>query len=117
MKIFNLYDSNLPSYTDRLPTFQSVSNLDSIPNLKDYDVDEQLPTSIHSQFYSVSELASLEANSQDLSILHANVRSLSCHCDDLFSLLRASKKSFDVIGLSKMWHSENILGNSRVCII
>ena len=47
--MFNLINSNLPSYTDGLPTFYSVSDLDSIPNLKDNDVDEQLPTSIHSQ--------------------------------------------------------------------
>ena len=83
----NFHDPILPSCTDGLLAFQSVSDLDSIPNLRDYDIDEQLPTSIQSQYYPVSELASLETKSQDLSILHTNVRSLSCHHDDLISLL------------------------------
>ena len=79
----NFHDPILPSCTDGLLAFQSVSDLDSIPNLRDYDTDEQLPTSIHSQSYSVSELVSLETKYQDLSILHTNVRSLSCHHNDL----------------------------------
>ena len=107
MKTINLYNSNLLSYTDGLPTFHSVSDLDSIPNLRDNDVDEQLGTSIYSQYYSVSELASLEANSQDLSILHMNERSLSCHHDDLLSLLKAASESLGVIEVSEMRHSEN----------
>ena len=102
----NFHDLILPSCTDGLLAFQSVSDLDSIPNLRDYDIDEQLPTSIQSQYYSVSELASLETKSQDLSILHTNVRSLSCHHDDLISLLGASNESFDVMGVSEIWHSE-----------
>ena len=36
--MYNLINSNLPSYTDGLPTFNLVSDLDSIPNLKDNDV-------------------------------------------------------------------------------
>ena len=102
----NFHDPMLPSCTDGLLAFQSVSDLDSIPNFWDYDIDEQLPTSIQSQYYSVLELASLETKSQDLSILHTNVRSLSCHHDDLIFLLGASNKSFDVIGVSEIWHSE-----------
>ena len=104
----NFHDPILPSCTDGLLAFRSVSGLDSIPNLRDYDIDEQLPTSIQSQYYSVLELASLETKSQDLSILHTNVRSLSCHHDDLISLLGASNKSFDVIGVSEIWHSEQL---------
>ena len=65
----NLYDSDLPTYTDGLPAFQSVSDLENIPNSGDFDTDQQLPTSIQSQYYSVSELASLEVNSLDLFIL------------------------------------------------
>ena len=102
----NFHDPILPSCTDGLLAFQSVSDLDLIPNLRDYDIDEQLSTSIQSQYYSVSKLASLETKSQDLSILHTNVRSLSCHHDDLISLLGASNKSFDVIWVSEIWHSE-----------
>ena len=102
----NLHNSVLSSCTDGLQAFQTVSDLNFILNLRDYAINEQLPTSIQSQYHSVSELASLETKSQDLSILHASVRSLSCYHDDLIFLLVASNKSFDVIGVSEIWHSE-----------
>ena len=101
----NFYDSVFPSCTYGLLACQSVLDLGSIPNIRDFDIDEQLPTSIQCRYYFVSELASLETKSQDLSILHANVRSLSCHRDDIISL-GASNNSFDVIGVSEIWHSE-----------
>ena len=105
--MFNLINSNLPSYIDVPPTVHSLSDLDSIPNLRDNDVDEQLPTRIHSQYYSVTTPASLEANSQDLSIVHTNIRSLSYYHDDLLYLLKASNEPFNIIGVSEKWHSEN----------
>ena len=54
----NCYYSVLPSCTDGLLAFQLQWDLDSIPNLRDCDIDEQLPTSIQPQYYSVSEFAS-----------------------------------------------------------
>ena len=118
----SLHDSDLPSYADGFFAFNSVSDLNSILNLRDCDVlnlrdcdvpnlrdcdvpnvrdcdvpnvrdcdvlnlrdcdvlnrrdcdfDEQIPTNIQSQYYSVNELASLLI--PKTSILHANVLSL-----------------------------------------
>ena len=112
----NLHDSALLSCINGLPNFESLSALNNLPNLGDFDIDEHLPQSIQSQYYTVSELASLDIKAQDLSIFHTNIRSLSRHHDELISLLQASKKSFDVIGVSEMWHGENnpILTNINI---
>ena len=103
----NLHDTALPSYIKGLPNFESLSALNNLPNLGDFDIDRHLPLSIQSQYYTASELASLDTKAQDFSIFHTNIRSLSCHHDELISFLQASKKSFDVIGVSEMWHGEN----------
>ena len=76
-----------------------------MPNLSDFDVDEQMPQTIESRYFTIPELASLSSNCQDLSILHTNIRSLFLHHDELASLTDLSKKSFDVFGVSEMWHS------------
>ena len=93
-----------------------MSALNNLPNLGDFDIDKHLPLSIQSQYYTASELASLDTKAQDFSIFHSNIRSLSCHHDELISFLQASKKSFDVIGVSEMWHGENnpILTNINI---
>ena len=88
----NLHDSALLSCINGLPNFESLSALNNLPNLGDFDIDEHLPQSIQSQYYTVSELASLDIKAQDLSIFHTNTRSLSRHHDELISLLQASKK-------------------------
>ena len=103
----NLHDSALPSYINGPPAFESLAVLNNLPNLGDFDIDEHLPQSIQSHYYTVSELASLNIKVQDFSIFHTNIRSLSCHHDELVSLLHASKKSFDVIGVSEIWHGGN----------
>ena len=104
----NFHDPILSSCTDGLLAFQSVSDLDSIPNLRDYDIDEQLPTSIQSQYYSVSELASLETKSQDLSILHTNVRSLSCHHEISFLFLEHQINHLTLWGYLKYGTLKNV---------
>ena len=111
-----LYEFNLPSEVHGLPAFDSSSDLNNIPNLGDYDIDENLPQSIQSKYFTVSELSSLETNLKDLSIFHTNIRSLSRHLDELTSLLSSLGKQFDVIGVSEMWHSESnpILTNMNI---
>ena len=112
----NLHDSAPPSYTNLLPTFETFSALNNLSNQEDFDIDEQVPQSFQSQCCIVPELACLTTKAQHLSIIYTNVRSLSCHHDELISLLQATKKSFDVMGVSEMWHGKNtpILTNINI---
>ena len=96
----------MPLYIDDLPSFQSNSDLSGLPFLSEYDIDENLPNTIHSRYFTVSELASLDSSNSQLSILHTNIRSLSRHSDELVQLCIDAEKSFDIIGVSEIWNSE-----------
>ena len=93
-----------PSYIAGLPNFQYSSNLTGVPYLSDYDIDDQLPQTIDSRYFTVSELSSLRYDSRDLSILHTNIRSLSLHHDELINLCAQAKVNFDIIGVSETWN-------------
>ena len=54
-----LNDIDLPSIIDSLPSFEISSNLTNLPNLADYDTDEN---SISSQYSIVQEVASMEVS-------------------------------------------------------
>ena len=73
----------VPTSTAGLPTFTYSSDLTDLPYLTDYDIDEQIPQTIFSRYYSVSELISINHNAHGFSIFHSNIRSLSLHCDDI----------------------------------
>lgn len=96
----------MPSYIYDLPSFQSNSDLTGLPFLSEYDIDENLPNTIHSRYFTVPELASVDSSNSQLSILHTNIRSLSCHSDELVQLCVDGKKSCDIIGVSEIWSSE-----------
>ena len=84
-----------------------MSALNNLPSLGYFDIDKHLALSIKFQYYTASELASFDTKAQGYSIFHTNIRSLSCHHDEPVSFLQTSKKSFDVIGVSEMWHGKN----------
>ena len=71
---------------------------------------------IHSRYFTVSELASLDSCNTQLSILHTNIRSLSRHCDELAHLCIDARKYFDIIGVSEIWSSDQneILTNVNI---
>ena len=96
---------SLPSCVDSLPVFGLNSQLTRLPNLRDYDIDEQLPANVQSNYVTTSELASMETSPNDLFILHTNIRSLSLHIDELVLLCGQTKKSIDIIGVSETWNS------------
>ena len=107
MIMSDLRDTALVSYINGLPNLESLPALNNLANLGDLDIDKHLPLSIQSQNYTASEVASLDTKAQDFSIFHTNIKSLSCHHCELLSLLHASRTSFDVIGVSEMWHGES----------
>ena len=102
-----LNNLDIPSLTESEPSFEITSHLTNLPNLSDYDIDEQMPQAIDSRYFSLSELSSLKPFSTDLSIIHTNIRSLSLHFDELVSLSVQSSLNPDVIGVSEIWHSDN----------
>ena len=73
--LLGLYDFDLPSFVDSTPSFEVSSNLMNLPNLSDYDIDEQMPQNIDSRYFTLPELSSLQSSSSDFSILHTNIRS------------------------------------------
>ena len=75
-----------------------------MPNLQEYDIDEQLPPNIDSTYYTIQDLATSETTSNDLALLHMNIRSLSNHFH-LSTLLFNPITSFDVVAVSEIWDS------------
>ena len=73
--LLGLYDSDLPSFVDSTPSFEVTADLMNLPNLSDYDIDEQMPQNIDSRYFTLPELSSLKSSSRDFSILHTNIRS------------------------------------------
>ena len=105
--LLNVYDLEIPSHVDQLPSFESISRLTSLPNLSDFDIDENLQHSIDSRYFTLSEISHLDSHSGDLSILHTNIRSLALHYDELVSLAAVTNRNFSVIGVSEMWNSKD----------
>ncbi len=103
--LLNLFEHDIPSLIDTLPSFDITSHLTNLPNLQDYDIDEHLPSNIDSSYHTIQELSSSDASHNDLSFLHMNIRSLSCHFDELHSLLVNLKIGFDVVAVSETWDS------------
>ena len=73
-----------------------------MPNLSDYDIDENININLSSQYYSLQEMAALEVSYKDLAIFHMNIRSLSLHYEEFHALLSSLKIDFQVIGLSEL---------------
>ena len=104
-ELSNLYDCTFPSWVDTIPSFEITSDLVNLPNLDDYDIDEQIPSTVNSSYQSLQDLSSLDISENDFSLFHMNTRSLSLHFDELISTLATLKINFDVIGVSETWNS------------
>ena len=101
----NIFYFDIPSAVDSLPSFEVTSHLTDLPDLQDYDVDEHLPSNISSSYHTIQKLSSSDITDKDLSFRHMNVRSLSCHIEELQSLLVNLNINFDAIGVSETWDS------------
>ena len=77
----NLYEIDLTSFIDSMPSFEMTSNLVDLPNLSDYEIDEHVPQNIDSRYFTLPELSSLQLSSTDFSILHINM-CISLHHDE-----------------------------------
>ena len=85
-----------------MPSFEITSQLTNLPDLSDYDSDENYSFHINSQYCSVEDVSTMPVSDKDLSIFHMNIRSLGLHIDELHALLSCLDVKFHVIGLSEI---------------
>ena len=72
-----------------------------MPNMTDFDMDENLAHKINSRYMEVFDLSKLHDTKDSFSLFHLNIRSLSAHFDELLLLLSSFSLSVDVIGISE----------------
>ena len=72
-----------------------------MPNLRDYDIDEQSALNLLSRYFTLSELASVETNANETIILHPNIRSSSSYLDELVFCGQINKL-VDIFGYLKL---------------
>ena len=105
----NLFGLDKPSVVDSLPSFEITPQLTNLPNMQDYDIDEHLLSHIDSSYQTIQDLSSFGTSPTDLllvlSLLHMNIRSLSCHFDDLQFLRVNLNICFNVVAVSETWDS------------
>ena len=94
-------DTDLPFIVDLLPSLQILSKLQNLPNLSDYDFDENTEPDIDCKYYNVQEFQSIETSAKDISLFHMNIRSFHLHFDELFTLLANTGADFEIIRLSE----------------
>ena len=101
LELCDLNRVDLPSFLGTLPSYDTQSKLTKMPNLGDFDNDENFVQSISSKYLNVRDLSELSINKTDLSLFHINLRSLTAHFDELHTLLGNLKIPFDFIGITE----------------
>ena len=82
----NIFLLDTPSFSDIMPTFDLCSRLTKLPNLGDYDIDDQMPQHIDTHYFSLQELSQSfykSSSHKEFSIFRSNIRSISLHLDEL----------------------------------
>ena len=113
IELNELYGVDLPSQLELLPSFEIRSKVSQIPNLDDYDINENFVQSINSKYMYMDQLAFNKLTStlsKRISLMHINIRRLSKHADEFKTVLSMSKVKFDV-GLVFLTESKQQIGN------
>ena len=98
--LLDLYGIDFSSQLALLPTLETRSKLYNLPNLNDFDMDENLIHIIDSKYYEIPEFSKLSHDVKDgFSLFHLNIRSLSAHLTELSQLLSCLDLMFDVLGI------------------
>ena len=105
-ELLDLYGIDLPSQLSLLPSYDVRSKLNKMPNMSDFDVDENLAHTIDSRYFEISDLSKMQCT-DSFSLFHLNIRSLSSHHDELLLLLSSFGISLDVIGISESKEQTN----------
>ena len=105
--MLDLYGIDLPSHLETLPSFETCSKLVKLPNLNDFDIDENVINVVNSKYYSITECNKLHLNQKKNSVYHTNIRSLSENMDALNTQLSMINIPFHIIGIYKTNHQIN----------
>lgn len=95
------------SVIDNLPRLELFSNLTHISNLIDADVDNNVPSQVDFNYYSVNDFQNSESiglmrsENTFFSVIHSNIRSLAANHDKLTTMLSNLGHNFHVIGLTE----------------
>ena len=112
LELIDLYGPDFPSQLQLLPIYELRSKLSKIPNLDNFDVDENYVQSVSSKYYDLSDLTKLNFPfGKFFSLFHVNTRSLSKIFDQLLSILSAILINFSVFHLMYL---ELLRQNSRL---
>ena len=95
-ELLDINGVDLPSQLTNLLPFEISSRLNNLPNLNDFDLDQNLD----SKYRKVSKLSSTKTN-QTFSLFHVNIRRLTKHFDELQTLINSAKIPFDILGITE----------------
>ena len=89
-----------------LPKLELISSLTNIPNLREFDPENNLLSEVNFDYYTSHEFSSSQTvrdsiNDNCFSVIHCNVRSLAANHDNLITLLSNLNHNFHIIGLSE----------------
>ena len=102
MELHDLYGLDLPSQLQLLPSYELRSKLSHIPNLDNFDMDENDVQSISSKYFDISDFSKSNFSfSKQFSLFHVNIGSLSENFDQLSAVLSALGIPFDVLGITE----------------
>ena len=86
---------------EALPRFEAVSKVSKFSNLRNNDVDENLPINIDCKYYLVDNFQKLRAkNKKNFNIFHSNDNGLESHHDVLHTFLSGIPTDFDVLNIT-----------------
>ena len=100
-EILDLNGIDLPSHLKLLESYDFKSKLKSMPDLQEFDMDENLINKVNSDYYDLINFPKIRTTADSFSIFHLNLRSLTAHFHELQLLLSALKLNFDVLGISE----------------
>ena len=116
IELLELNGVDLPSHLKLLGNYDIKSKLANMPNLNDFDLDENLIHKVNSNYQDIISFQKIRKTKNSFSLIHSNLRSLSGHLDELQLLLNALKLQFDVIGISESKEQESgFLTNVNLC--
>ena len=98
-----------------LPSFEITSKASDFDLLKQFDIDENIVTTINSRYYPVSEFQSL-TNLNSFNLFHSNFNGLENKFDQLYNFIKTTNLNIDIIGISETSQRENTSFDANVSI-
>ena len=111
----NIIKTDSLNFLDNLPSYEITSKASDFDLLKQYDIDENMVTSINSRYYPVYEYQTLNIQNS-LNIFHSNLNGLEHKFDQLYNFVKTTKLNIDIIGISETSQRENTSFDKNVSI-